>query len=160
MNNIKEAIDLILAARDEGEFEKQEVKIARHVWNTKRDAKQALACIERINCVEKYLLNGLSQMNSNDHLGAFQFIPRNMRLMYLHAYQSYIWNKMTSKRVELFGFKPVLGDLVRRNHSDKKEEILVLDEKNVNEYSIEHVVLPLPGHSVKYPNNESNFQMF
>lgn len=133
-------------------FEKQEVKVARHVWNTKRDAKQALACIERINCVEKFLLTGLSESNSNDYLGAFQYIPRNMRLMYLHAYQSFIWNTMVTKRFELFGFKPVIGDLVRKDHA--KDEIIELDESNVGNFKIDQVVLPLPGHSVKYPNNE------
>jgi tRNA pseudouridine13 synthase len=39
----------------------------------------------------------------------------------------------------------------------KREEsqVLVLNEQNISEYSIEDVVLPLPGHSVVYPNNQS-----
>lgn len=33
--------------------------------------------------------------------------------MYLHAYQSYVWNKVVSERVKRFGIsKPMVGDLV------------------------------------------------
>jgi tRNA pseudouridine13 synthase len=32
--------------------------------------------------------------------------------MYLHAYQSWFWNKMTSKRLEEYGVEVVMGDLV------------------------------------------------
>lgn len=32
--------------------------------------------------------------------------------MYLNSFQSLIWNKMVSKRIKLFGLKPVVGDLV------------------------------------------------
>ena len=46
----------------------------------------------------------------------------------------------------------MIGDLVRKDHA--KDEIIELDESNVGNFKIEQVVLPLPGHSVKYPNNE------
>lgn len=32
--------------------------------------------------------------------------------MYIHSYQSYVWNSMVSRRIELYGLKPVPGDLV------------------------------------------------
>ena len=32
--------------------------------------------------------------------------------MYIHSYQSYVWNNMVSKRIEEYGLNPVPGDLV------------------------------------------------
>lgn len=43
----------------------------------------------------------------------FAQIPKNLKMMYIHAYQSYIWNSVLSERVRLYGCdKPVVGDLV------------------------------------------------
>ena len=39
-------------------------------------------------------------------------IPRNNRLMYIHSYQSVVWNTMVSRRIEAFGLNAVEGDLV------------------------------------------------
>lgn len=85
--------------------------------------------------------------------------------MYLHAYQSYIWNEAVSERLNVYSpTQPCIGDLVlvkatalAVDSRGKKEEyqVLVLNEQNISEYSIEDVVLPLPGHSVVYPNNQS-----
>lgn len=57
-------------------------------------------------------------------LGDFDFIlsvqpnlalqlPRRMLSMYLHAYQSYVWNHVVSERIKRFGCdKPLVGDIV------------------------------------------------
>jgi len=34
-----------------------------------------------------------------------------MRLMYVHAYQSYVWNSVVSRRIHEFGLIPRPGDL-------------------------------------------------
>ena len=109
-------------------------------------------------------------------------IPRNLRLTYLHAYQSYVWNTMVSKRIARYGLQPVVGDLVYPREEEVEEELedaadgesgtvaeddkmedakekkkvqpLVLDESNIGNYNMYDVVLPLPGYDVIYPANE------
>lgn len=34
--------------------------------------------------------------------------------MYIHSYQSVVWNTMVSRRIEAFGLRAVEGDLVLR----------------------------------------------
>lgn len=72
--------------------------------------------------------------------------------MYLHAYQSFIWNEATSKRVSSLGLKPCRGDLVMIESTGK---VIKLTDENLGQYGIEDVVLPLPGYDVLYPDNSS-----
>jgi len=42
--------------------------------------------------------------------------------MYAHAYQSYVWNLVSSERVKLSATEPLVGDLVYANKEDDAEE--------------------------------------
>ena len=80
--------------------------------------------------------------------------------MYIHAYQSYVWNMAASERIRLNSklLKPICGDLVYDKTKDGmlNQNVITLDATNVDSYEIEDVLLPLPGYNIKYPNNESN----
>ena len=42
--------------------------------------------------------------------------------MYVHAYQSYIWNLVVSERIKLSSTKPLVGDLVFDGDAEDKGE--------------------------------------
>ena len=51
--------------------------------------------------------------------------------MYIHSYQSVVWNTMVSRRIEAFGLKAVEGDLVLRG-SKKLTLTFAFSPENVN----------------------------
>ncbi|KAI1800058.1 pseudouridine synthase [Daldinia bambusicola] len=146
-------------------------------------SQDALKCLPRRCHVESALMRHLDKQ-PRDFLGALLSISRGMRTMYVHAYQSLVWNFAASKRWERFGSQVVKGDLVLissepstagdgRNENDEEDMIHLLDggaiaedarglkahalteeEANGGRYSIFDVVLPSPGWDVVYPDNE------
>lgn len=75
------------------------------------DALAASQNLPRRCNTEWNILKHLSKQ-PKDFNGALMTIPRGMRNMYLHAYQSLVWNFVASKRWELFGTSVVPGDLI------------------------------------------------
>lgn len=98
--------------------------------------------------------------------------------MYIHSYQSYVWNSMVSKRVEEFGLKAVGGDLILKGGECVCVHELcvclsvlmivlavhevccivlgsahVLSDEEAEKCSIHDVVMPLPGFDVIYPTH-------
>ncbi|WPH03358.1 tRNA pseudouridine synthase D [Acrodontium crateriforme] len=53
-----------------------------------------------------------TQIQERDYQGALMTITRNLRLMYVHAYQSFVWNTIATRRWAQFGDRVVEGDLV------------------------------------------------
>jgi tRNA pseudouridine13 synthase len=160
-----EAIDLILGINFSGAGN----EFVEH-WKTHRNPNEALKLLPHRGFeVERQLLKSLEKAES-DYLRALQSINRNMRTMYLHAYQSLVWNKAVSARFRIYGRKPVVGDLVCNLDDDvdfdtiedgitdrrsKKPIVTVIKTaEEAKNYSLAHVVLPLPGVDVIYPENE------
>ena len=76
----------------------------------------ALDGLPRKFSAEACLIRHLGGHNqTNDYLGAIQTIPRNLRLMYVHAYQSLVWNMIASERWKRHQDQILTGDLVLIN---------------------------------------------
>ncbi|XP_077120873.1 pseudouridylate synthase 7 homolog isoform X4 [Ranitomeya variabilis] len=146
-SNWNEMIDLILKPRPGAE--KGYLVQCREEWAKTKDPDAALRKLPVKRCVEGQLLRGLSKYGMKNIVTAFGIIPRNNRLMYVHSYQSYVWNNMVSKRIEEYGLKIVPGDLVLKGAT-----AVVIDESNIHNYTIHDVVMPLPGFDVIYPEHK------
>lgn len=110
----------------------------------------------------------------------FLQIPRNMRLLYINAFQALVWNKILSRRIQEFGLNPIVGDLVlvkeeeqtvpnnemevdsdeevetdenSQIHTSKKKKVKILSAEDLQDYSIYEIVLPMPGYDITYPEN-------
>jgi tRNA pseudouridine13 synthase len=62
---------------------------------------------------EKAMLNKLLQ-NSNDFIGAFKELPKNLLMMFVNAYESVLFNKMLSERIrrKIPIHQAIVGDII------------------------------------------------
>ncbi|KAL3280844.1 hypothetical protein HHI36_004073 [Cryptolaemus montrouzieri] len=182
--NWKEACDLILKPKESDDFE-LDISRAKKTFLDSGNAGEAYKCLyKNKNCVEAKLLEGLAKGQKNEYVNALESIPRNMRLLYIHAFQSLIWNTMVSKRIKKYGLKPVENDFVIVNNvyiepdmdptEDNEEnsensdenvkmtsetprpQVKSLTKTDLTNYTIFDIVLPLPGYDIQYPENMKN----
>ena len=103
------AVEKILRPK---EGEHQLSNQSRKYFQETKDIAGTLKNLPRQLHVEKYLLQGLQKYGISNHLAALMCIPRGMRFMYVHAYQSYVWNSVTSFRIRMSRTSVLAGDLV------------------------------------------------
>ncbi len=106
-----DAVETYVANPIEGEDpESYEVRAALEATG---DVKGALHDYPRNYTFEKAMLNHLAA-HPNDDLGALRSLPLNLLIMFVHAYQSYLYNRILSERMrrDLPIREPIEGDLV------------------------------------------------
>ena len=115
---------------------------ALHTYRTTNRPADALYDLPRRFSAESSIIRHLTGRSDHreDYLGALKTISRNLRLMYVHAYQSLIWNSAASERWRRFGASVVEGDLVLINdHTDKAQGVTKNDDVDSDG---EAIVLP------------------
>ncbi|CAD8124141.1 unnamed protein product [Paramecium sonneborni] len=168
--NWKECIRMIILSSQQEDYEKV---------NQLFDLDDFITMSNLINPrlrIEKQLIDNLLQNGVHNYFTALQSLPRNARELYLHAYQSYIWNKMASMRLQKYGNKVVVGDIVSANVTEegadneeddiiqqiteedekqyKKQTVstcILVTELNISQYTFDQVVLPIYGHKITIP---------
>lgn len=149
----KACIDLILARKP---FDDAPTTRAKNAYFEQNDMSLAKAAMPRHQRTELAVLDILEK-HPNDACGAFhKGVAKNLRLMYLHAHQSLVWNTLATARVKLGSRSVVEGDLVipRATGADKLSadaQVVVVTPQNVDEFSVFDVVLPMPGIAVVDP---------
>lgn len=111
--SIRPVTHLVGKAIVEGDFEKaamlyiaepfpdepDETKRARQYVKDTRDLKEGLKIYPLRLGHERAMMNHLIA-NPNDFAGAFLVLPRNLYKMFVHGYQSYIYNIIICRRIE------------------------------------------------------------
>ena len=103
------------------------------------------------------ILQSLSR-NPFDYKRAFGCISKNLRMMFIHAVQSLIWNKATSHRIaKMDNTKVLVGDLVpnpNKKENSTESKVHVVTEEDVASYTMEDVMVPVVGTKTVFPTNE------
>ncbi|KAG7662275.1 PUS7 [[Candida] subhashii] len=179
--NWKSFVDMLIGQQlsvDNPSFE------ARKIWTETRDAAAAVKTLPHYFVAESCILKSLSKDNKNkegeyadsSYFQSIMAIPRNLKRIYVHAYQSYVWNTVASKRIEMFGLELQEGDLVIdddklqpdadleeediANRDDIKVKPLTKEDIDSGKYTIFDIILPTPGFKITYPTNESLMQVY
>ena len=178
-DHFESAVQIILRQKSSESSEK--VIEARNKWNARFDgvdkadedsmraseskcARSIVRAFGRFNSTEVSLMESLSR-KPRDYRSAFFRISKNMKLMFLHAVQSYFWNKAASFRMKNGPTdKVMVGDLVLVEDKSESEggsgtsglkgkKVKVVQDGEEAMFSIIDVVLPLLGSKVEYPVN-------
>lgn len=146
----KHAVDLIMMPRS---GESDDVQRARAAFVAAPSAVDLhLDAFPKKLTIERMILESLQKHGHTAYLNAVQSLPRPTRLLYLHAYQSYVWNTVATERVRIGPLVPIAGDLVLLGAETAH---ILRDDADIRARgsTFADVVLPLPGHSVVYPAN-------
>ncbi len=94
-------------------MEDSEVTEARRRLQESRDFEAALREFPMKLTFERTMIRHLAE-SPGDYLGALKTLPQNLLMMFVHAYQSYLFNRMLSERLRrgMSLRDPEVGDLV------------------------------------------------
>lgn len=127
--------------------EHPDVYYARKTFEETLDAAKALKLFPKKFVYERILLKSLIN-KPNNYLNAIKRLPKQILQLYIGAYQSYIFNKYVSLRLEQ-GIKPleaIDGDLIVRNNNE-----FYVVRNHIRKISKEEkIALPIIGSNIRF----------
>ncbi|XP_026949299.1 pseudouridylate synthase PUS7L isoform X3 [Sagmatias obliquidens] len=139
------------------------VNRAKKYFLQTEDAKGTLTLMPEFKVRERALLESLHRFGVTEEgcIQAWFSFPHSMRIFYVHAYSSKIWNEAVSYRLATYGSRVVEGDLVCLDEDiddehlpSSKVHLVTEEEESANTYAIHQVVLPVLGYNIQYPKNK------
>ncbi|MGC8497219.1 MAG: tRNA pseudouridine(13) synthase TruD [Thermoplasmata archaeon] len=104
---------------------------ARSYFFDTLDARGTLKMISETLDYEKVMLYHLSE-RPGDYRGAIAALPRTLKMMFIHGYQSYLFNKIITRRIKEYSiYEPMKGDViipVKDGYPDTDREIPVTSD--------------------------------
>ncbi|XP_057559414.1 pseudouridylate synthase PUS7L isoform X3 [Hippopotamus amphibius kiboko] len=160
VENVKvKAVKLFLTPEDLDD----PVNRAKKYFLQTEDAKGTLSLMPEFKVRERALLESLHRFGMTEEgcIQAWFSFPHSMRIFYVHAYSSKIWNEAVSYRLVTYGSEVVEGDLVCLDEDiddehlpSSKVHLVTEEEESANTYAIRQVVLPVLGYNIQYPKNK------
>jgi tRNA pseudouridine13 synthase len=160
--NFRKAIEIIMEPKQD---DRPDADKARKDWrdrfqngetadNEVASAKRVIKSLNRFMTAENSIMQCLSR-KPMQYQTAFSHIPKTLRMMFLHAVQSLIWNQASSYRIESMNSESVLvGDLVQTGEDSSMVKLVTEDDIANKRYTLQDVVIPLVGTKSQLPANE------
>ncbi|XP_018540709.1 pseudouridylate synthase PUS7L isoform X1 [Lates calcarifer] len=160
--------DMVSAVRlfftpEEGDDPQSQAK--RHFLQTD-NAKESLALMPLSKARERLMLRAMNRYGTGPDgcAQAWLSLPHSMRVFYPHAYCSRVWNEAVAHRLATLGHSARRGDLVWMQEGQNRTEdagetnsaqihVVTDQEEQGGVYTLGQVLLPMPGNTVKYPEN-------
>jgi tRNA pseudouridine13 synthase len=115
------------------EEESKETFEVRHELEQTLDYSKALHSYPNYLNFEKAILNKLAN-NPDDFVSALKELPKNLLTMFINAYQSYLFNKILSKRIskKIPLNKAIIGDIILPvRKSSENEKAIYATQSNI-----------------------------
>jgi len=139
----------------EQRFSKNNELIGRCI--VKKDFKKAIELILKSNSdynneIKEHLLK-----NENDFIGALRKIPKKLLKLYIHSYQSFLWNLTVKEFIERKGLKKISIPIIGFGTEIKDKEINEIISKIMKKENIDYrdfIIRELPELSVEGKERE------
>jgi tRNA pseudouridine13 synthase len=147
MKEYQSAVELILIPHKNA---KKDVVEALNHYSAHGEPEAALNLLSFKHSLEGLILTSLVKAPT-DYKRALKSLHHKQQTLYAHAYQSYVWNRLVSRRIRTHGTAVLAGDLVYSDETQR--EVRRLSPEEVPSSQLADVLLPMPGYDVQLPDN-------